>query len=142
MRWPFFKGLISKIETALAIADMDIARVYCEQLSSKRLQEKYFPMIMEEFTQCTEAVLAITQAKDLLDGTAYLQQSIGLRNPYVDPLSFLQVKLIKQLRHRRKNTRGSEILQKTEALVQGADPLLDAVLMTINGIAIGLQNTG
>jgi phosphoenolpyruvate carboxylase len=138
--WPFFRGLVSKIETALAVADMDIARVYCEQLSSKHLQAKYFPIIMEEFNLCCQAVLAITQTKNLLDGTAYLQQSIGLRNPYVDPLSFLQVKLIKQLRKDQKKARGPGAgVNATEA---GSDPLLDAVLMTINGIAIGLQNTG
>jgi phosphoenolpyruvate carboxylase len=139
-RWPFFRGLISKIETALAVADMDIARVYCEQLVSKDLQEKYFPLIMEEFTQSREGVLSIAQTKNPLDGTAYLQQSIGLRNPYVDPLSFLQVKLIKQLRQRQEKAGVSG--KGEQSLEPGSDPLLDAVLMTINGVAIGLQNTG
>ena len=137
IEWPFFRGLIAKIETALAVADMDIARVYCEQLASKRLKDKYFPVIMNEFSACKEAVLAITQSKDLLDGTAYLKQSIGLRNPYVDPLSFLQVKLIKEFREQQECAK-----QAGQANEPAFDPLLEAVLMSINGIAIGLQNTG
>jgi phosphoenolpyruvate carboxylase len=137
--WPFFRGLVSKIETALAVADMNIASVYCDQLASKQLKEKYFPLIVNEYSLSRDGVLAITNSKDLLDHTAYLQQSIALRNPYVDPLSFLQVKLIKQLREQQHR---QSMPDMKRGQVPESDRLLEAVLMTINGVAIGLQNTG
>ncbi len=133
--WPFFKQLISKIETALAVADMNIARFYAENLVSKELKDKYLPRILEEYELARKAVLSITGFEELLDGTAYLQQSIALRNPYVDPLSFLQVRLLKEWRARTEQAQG-------EATVDDGRDLLEAVLMTINGVAVGLQNTG
>jgi phosphoenolpyruvate carboxylase len=139
--WPFFKGLIEKIETALAIADMNIAGFYCQQLVSKELQDKYFPIILNEYNLAKQGVQKITRSAELLDGTAYLKQSIALRNPYVDPLSFLQVKLLKELRkHRQKSPAAGKGSDAAGQPIR--DPLLEAVLMTINGVAMGLQNTG
>jgi phosphoenolpyruvate carboxylase len=70
----------------------------------------------------------------LLAGVPYLAHSINLRNPYVDPLSYLQVRLIKEL---RSGTAGGEAYQSDQKR-----SLLETVLMTINGVAEGLQNTG
>ncbi len=144
--WPFFRGLVSKIETALAVADMNIAAFYAESLVEGRLREKYFPKIKQEYERAENAVLQIACCEKLLDSTQFLQQSIALRNPYVDPLSLLQVKLLKKLRDRRHDG-GLEIkLSGTDspgsARQLNEDPLLEAALMTINGVAIGLQNTG
>ncbi|MDR3612064.1 MAG: phosphoenolpyruvate carboxylase [Candidatus Obscuribacterales bacterium] len=127
VKFPFFKGLVTKIETALAVADMGIAEFYADNLVEPGLRDKYFPLIKQEYEISKQAVLKITGIEHLLDRSKFLQQSIGLRNPYVDPLSILQVKLLRELR---------------TATPANQSALLEAVLMSINGIAIGLQNTG
>lgn len=131
LRWPFFKGLVDKLETALAVADMDIARYYCEKLVTPQLQQKFFERILAEYEFTRETILAINGREAILDAVPYLQHSIAIRNPYVDPLSYLQVKLIQQLRERQSES--TDLRQ---------DDLLETVLMTINGVAEGLQNTG
>jgi phosphoenolpyruvate carboxylase len=145
-QWPFFRGLVSKIETALAVADMAIASFYAHNLVENELREKYFPRIKNEYEQSKNAVLQIAGYENLLEQTQFLQQSIALRNPYVDPLSLLQVRLLKELRERHKDGDGD--LRAAPAETPGStrqlhhDPALEAALMTINGIAMGLQNTG
>ncbi len=99
--WPFFRGLINKLETSLAVADMQIASYYAECLVDKDLKAKFFERIEEEYELTKQSVLAITENSELLASVPYLQHSINLRNPYVDPLSYLQVNLIKQLRRRQ-----------------------------------------
>jgi len=137
--WPFFKGLVKKIETALAVADLEIARYYADNLvETEELKKQYFSRIEEEFEWTKRAVLSISQQSELLDTTLYLRKSIELRNPYVDPLSYLQVHFLKKVR-----AAGTEQRQ-----VDGQDTsndrqqLLDYVLMSINGVALGLQSTG
>jgi phosphoenolpyruvate carboxylase len=144
--WPFFRGLVSKIETALAVADMDIAAFYARNLVEPTLCEKFFPIIEAEYSATRGGVLAINGNSNLLDQTHYLQQSIALRNPYVDPLSIFQVKLLKQFRS-LKDTQPESSVTTSSAAEKSIDnwssnKLLEAVLMTINGIAVGLQNTG
>ena len=143
-QWPFFRGLVTKIENSLAVADMNIASFYAHNLVEPELRERFFPIIEREYNDAKEGVLRITGNEKLLDQTHYLQQSIALRNPYVDPLSLFQVKLIKELRSRNlgESTSGVAALSTTDASSPTNDKLLEAVLMTINGIAVGLQNTG
>ncbi|HEY9777106.1 MAG TPA: phosphoenolpyruvate carboxylase [Planktothrix sp.] len=137
--WPFFRGLIARIETSLAVADTNIAEYYADRLVEPRLKAKFFGIIKDEFEKTRQAVLSVSQQGELLEHVPYLKHSISLRNPYVDPLSYLQVHLIQQLRDRDSIAQsepthsGSEILR---------DPLLETVLMTINGVAEGLQSTG
>ncbi|MBU6454882.1 MAG: phosphoenolpyruvate carboxylase [Cyanobacteria bacterium REEB67] len=133
--WPFFRGLVHKLETSLAVADMQIASYYADNLVDSDLRDKFFNRIKAEYDLTRRAVLAITEKDGLLDGVPYLKHSINLRNPYVDPLSYLQVDLIKRLRERQENH---------EPAVQSeqGDALLETVLMTINGVAEGLQSTG
>jgi phosphoenolpyruvate carboxylase len=157
--WPFFRGLVTKIENALAVADMNIAAFYAQNLVDPTLRELFFPIISTEYNDAKAAVLSISGNGNLLDQTHYLQQSIALRNPYVDPLSLFQVKLIKELRARTAAlevegveavSRGdkpveasrNERIAPSEQTAPSSDKLLEAVLMTINGIAVGLQNTG
>jgi phosphoenolpyruvate carboxylase len=140
--WPFFRGIVTKVENALAVADMNIASFYARNLVEDQLREKYFPIIESEYSQATEGVLRISGNAKLLDHTHYLQQSIDLRNPYVDPLSLFQVKLIKELRGRQLTQAGESSDSQTLPASPSSDKLLEAVLMTINGIAVGLQNTG
>ncbi|MBA3995111.1 MAG: phosphoenolpyruvate carboxylase [Cyanobacteria bacterium DS2.3.42] len=130
--WPFFTGLVKKIETALAVADLQIARYYADNLvQSQDLKNEYFSRIEQEFKWTREAILSISKQSELLDNTLYLRKSIELRNPYVDPLSYLQVQFLKKVR-------GTG--EQCDALERQS--LLDYVLMSINGVASGLQSTG
>ena len=139
--WPFFKGLVTKVETSLAVADMRIATYYAENLvEDKEKRERILSRISDEFELSKKAILEITEQSFLLQNTEYLRRSIELRNPYVDPLSYLQVKFIKELRDRRKREAADD--GESPGAVAGSDPLLDTVLMAINGVAEGLQSTG
>jgi len=130
--WPFFEGLVKKIETALSVADLEIARYYADNLvQSEVLRDEFFSRIEEEFHWTRNAILSISQQSELLDNTLYLRKSIELRNPYVDPVSYLQVQFLKKVRSIDANCEISE-----------RQLLLDYVLMSINGVASGLQSTG
>lgn len=138
-KWPFFKGLVSKIENALAVADFGIAKYYADELVDESLRERYFPRIEAAYELSTDAVLQISQKKVLNEDVPYLRHSIELRNPYVDPLSYLQVRFLKELRAR---TAAGVAADKVLSASGKRDLLLETVLMTINGVAEGLQNTG
>lgn len=127
--YPFFTSLINTLQMALAKADLIIAKEYSLMTKDQTARERIFGMIKEEFNLTQELVLKITGQQDILDNQPVLQESIRLRNPYVDPLSYLQVQLLNELRELRE---------------QGQDDpdLLREVLLTINGIAAGLRNTG
>jgi phosphoenolpyruvate carboxylase len=122
--WRFLDALLSDVEMVLAKADLDIAALY--QSLAPPESHAVFDSIRAEYDRTVAAVLDIRQSADLLDSDLTLQRSIRLRNPYVDPMNFLQVDLL-----RRWRSEGSE-----------DGPLLDALLSTVNGIARGLQNTG
>ncbi len=85
--------------------------------------------ISEEHASCTEAVLRITGNGELLDDSPVLQRSIRLRNPYVDPLSYIQVSLLRRLR-----------ALPEESPVR--EPVLNTLLLTISGVSSGMLNTG
>jgi phosphoenolpyruvate carboxylase len=124
-RFPMFGNLIRNVEIGLAKSDMTIARLYSELVADSELRARVFDRIREEFERTTRAILRLTHQKQLLENNTVLARSIRLRNPYVDPMSFLQVEL---LRRRRS---GDESVEIHNAL--GA---------TINGISAGLRNTG
>ncbi|MBX5437409.1 MAG: phosphoenolpyruvate carboxylase [Alicyclobacillaceae bacterium] len=127
--WPFFRVLIDNLQMALAKADMLIAYEYTQLVSDADLARRTFRRIEEEYDRTRRIVLAVTGHADILANQPVIQQSIRLRNPYVDPLSFFQVRLLKELRRRK---------QAGEAY----EECLQQVLHTINGIAAGLRNTG
>jgi phosphoenolpyruvate carboxylase len=127
--WPFFEALIDNAELALAKADMGIAGQYTlldDEPGADRLRRT----IAAEYGLSRGAVLMITGMHELLGGTPWLQRSIGERNPYVDPLNFLQVELLRRLR-RDEGGDESEIAA-----------LRDLVRMSIQGVAAGLRTTG
>ena len=123
--WPFFDDFLGKVEMVCAKADIEIARAYVTHLGGDvRLLDR----LAEEFRRTVRAVLTIRDAPELLMDNDVLRASIELRNPYVDPLSLLQISLL-----RRKRTLGEG----------DADPELDnAIGTTLNGVAQGLRNTG
>jgi phosphoenolpyruvate carboxylase len=121
--WPFFRLLLEDVEMVLAKSDADIAARYS---ALSPLHQRYWPSIEAEWQRCTRLILALKGENQLLNYDRRLQRTIRLRNPYVDPISVLQIDLLQRWRHteRRDNT------------------LFDALVSTVNGIARGLQNTG
>ncbi len=125
----FFTSLIDTLQMAIAKADLTIAREYAEMGQNKEAQNRIYGQIEEEFRLTSDLILKITGQQDILDNVPVIQESIRLRNPYVDPLSYLQVQLLTELRALRDKD-------------QDDPELLREVLLTINGIAAGLRNTG
>ncbi len=123
--FPLFSELVRNVELAMAKADLTIARLYAGLVEDKNIRDRVFSLLEEEFLRTRQALLSITGEKELLEGNPVLSRSIRLRNPYVDPMSMVQVDLL-----RRK--RGGE----------NTDILNYALGATINGIAAGLHNTG
>jgi phosphoenolpyruvate carboxylase len=113
------------VELAMAKADLSIARAYSELVVDCALRQRVFAMLTMEFERTERMLLAVTAQKALLASNAVLSRSIRLRNPYVDPMSLIQVELLQRKRGK------------------AADEELKYVLgATINGIAAGLHNTG
>ena len=125
MQFPFFIELIANVEMGLAKADLSIARLYAGLVSDAALREQVFSMLFEEFERTRAIVLRLTGQTTLLEKNPVLARSIRLRNPYVDPLSLIQVELLRRKRRGEDN-----------------DNLNYALAATINGIAAGLRNTG
>ncbi|PFG13333.1 phosphoenolpyruvate carboxylase [Bacillus sp. es.036] len=124
--WPFFASLIDNLQMGLMKADLSTAEKYMFLIDDEQLANRIFGKIVDEYHLTKDVILTITDQEELLDGTPNIKDSIRLRNPYVDPLSSLQVELISTYR-----SKGSE-----------DDELLKEILLTINGIAAGLRNTG
>jgi len=128
-RWPFFQTAIANAQLTMCKADMSIAKVYASMVEDEGIRERVLGRILDEFKLTEKAVLAVTEQSELLENEPVLARSIKLRNPYVDPLNYLQVEMIK----RRRGSR----LKKTDR--EGIRAVLE---LTVNGIAGGLKNTG
>ena len=124
-QFPLFTDLIANVEIGLAKADISIARLYAGLVSDAMLRDRVFSMLFEEFERTKQVVLRLTGQTTLLEKNPVLARSIRLRNPYVDPLSLIQVELLRRKRRGEDN-----------------DDLNYALAATINGIAAGLRNTG
>ncbi|MCA9647912.1 MAG: phosphoenolpyruvate carboxylase, partial [Myxococcales bacterium] len=123
-RWPLFDDLLSKIEMVCAKADLGVARLYVEQLGADRA---LFTRLEQEYRTTVQALLAIREQSALLQRSPVLRAAIQLRNPYVDPLSLIQVCLL-----RRQGNADD-----------GQRELIESALgITVNGIAQGMRNTG
>ncbi len=118
--WPFFRTTLDRAATAMARTEMGIAAEYAD-LAGEDLRERFFPDIRAEYERSVEHTLAIVDREDLLN-QAWLRESLDRRNPYVDPLNLLQVRLLDR-RHR-------------------TDQEERTLRMTVAGIAAGMQNTG
>ena len=123
--FPFFRDMIRNVEIGMAKADLDIAARYAELVDDAALRGRVFTMLRWEFDRTRRVLLEITGQSELLEENPVLAHSIRLRNPYVDPMSLIQVSLL-----RRK--RGGE----------DTEELNYALSATINGISAGLRNTG
>jgi phosphoenolpyruvate carboxylase len=129
-RWPFFRTLIDNGQVSLGKADMGIAGLYAGLVEDDEVRQTIFSQIVAEFQRTRRWILSVTDQHDILDNEPVLQRSIRWRNPYVDPLNFIQVSLLRQ-RRALPNTSSAQ-----------AGRLLQAIFLTIHGIAAGLKNTG
>ncbi|MEB3357527.1 MAG: phosphoenolpyruvate carboxylase [Synechococcales bacterium] len=139
-KWPFFRMVISKVEMTLSKADLQIAHHYLRELSNPEDRDRFerlYQQIAEEYRLTRDLVLKITGHERLLDGDPDLQRSVQLRNGTIIPLGFLQVSLIKRLRQHKQNPASAIIRSR-----YSRGELLRGALLTINGIAAGMRNTG
>jgi len=125
--WPFFASTLDAIAVSLAKADMVVAARYADLCEDKDLARRLFRRIALDHGRAVRAIRTIFERPGALDPETTLARSIELRNPYVDPLSFIQIELI-----RRKRAHTDELPPE----------LLRAILLTINGVAAGLRSTG
>lgn len=125
--WPFFRTLMGNVHLGMGRADMAISKLYA-QLANQDIEDSVFQDIADEFELTRKHVLQITGGDELLHTEPWLQHSIRMRNPYVDPLNYLQVELLKRL---RADPEGVDAAQIRHALLQ-----------SVNGIAAGLQTVG
>jgi phosphoenolpyruvate carboxylase len=127
--WSFFTALINNVELDLAKADMGIAGLYAGLVEDADLRDQIFMAIQAEHARACAHVNAIVGQTTLLEHAAVIQRSIARRNPYVDPLNFIQVALLRELR-----TLDQDHADQTARL--------ELVLSTVNGIAAGMKTTG
>lgn len=128
--WMFFKATIDNAQLTLLKADIRIASHYASLVPDEAIRARVFGAIRDEFDRTGRAILAITGQKTLLEREPVLSRSVQLRNPYIDPLNYIQVEMIRRLRALENKT-GPE-----------ADAIRDVIELTINGVSGGLKNTG
>ena len=124
-RWPFFAALLDNAELSLAKTDLYIASRYASLVKEASVRRKVLAVIEAEYARSVRQVLAVTQRSQLLANQPVLAESIQLRNPYIDPLNYLQIRFLPRWRRATEN----EKLRRLLAL-------------TVNGIAFGMKSTG
>ncbi|MBE9524122.1 MAG: phosphoenolpyruvate carboxylase [Chloroflexi bacterium] len=127
--WPFFRALLDNTEMSLRKADMGIAELYVSLASDTVFAQQTFATIKAEYNQTLEMLLTITGYESLMQNEPRIQRSIDLRNPYIDPLNYIQVEILRRLRQLPDESEDAQVLRET-------------MILTVNGIAAGLKNTG
>ncbi|MFH1499516.1 MAG: phosphoenolpyruvate carboxylase [Verrucomicrobiota bacterium] len=127
--WPFFQTMLDNAQLTMRKADMSIARVYASLVSDDALRARILKELEGEYARSEQAILAVTGQRHLLAREPVLLKSVQLRNPYIDPLNYIQVEMLRRLRAGAANKAEEEALR---AVVE----------LTINGVSGGLKNTG
>jgi phosphoenolpyruvate carboxylase len=128
--WMFFKATIDNAQLTLLKADMKIASHYASLVPDEAIRTRVFDAIQAEFNRTKSAILSITGQQALLEREPVLAKSVQLRNPYIYPLNYIQVEMIRRLR---------ALPDKTTL---EADAIRNVIELTINGVSGGLKNTG
>ena len=126
--WLFFRTTIDNAQMSLAKADMGIAELYSSLVQDEAIRARIFAILKDEFDRTCRCICQIAGQQEILDHDPVLKKSIQLRNPYVDPLNYIQVEMIKRLR-----AKPDDALQ---------DALHGVIELTINGVSGGIKNTG
>jgi phosphoenolpyruvate carboxylase len=126
--WPFFRWLIEAAQISLGKADLGIARIYANLVPDGEIRGRLEGLLSDEFRRTCDGVNAVVGQQRLLDSWPVLQRSIELRNPYVDPMSYIQARAIQEVRNEQDEQR--------------AELLRSVIDRSVAGIAAGLQNTG
>lgn len=129
--WPFFRSLINNVQISLAKTDLSMAAQYAELAQDASLRESIHGLIASEHERAVAKVLEICSQKELLNTNRVLRDSIRQRNPYVDPLHYLQVRFLEELKTKKVSTH-DETRHKIDKIL----------LLTVNGIAFGMKSTG
>jgi phosphoenolpyruvate carboxylase len=125
--WPWFRAVIDSLQMTVAKADMRIAARYAGLVAEEHIRERILRLVREEYEATCSGLLALFDQPRLLDDKPFLQRSIRLRNPYIDPLHYVQVRLLRELRAGSHAERAA---------------LEHPLLLSVSGIAAGLRNTG
>ena len=131
--WPFFQTLIDNAQLTMHKADMGIAALYADLVDDPKIRKRIFGLLKAEFARTEAAILAVTGQRQLLAREPVLLKSVKLRNPYIDPLNYIQVEMMRRLRRAGSGTK---------LTVEEADAVRRVIELTINGISGGLKNTG
>ncbi|HTK10205.1 MAG TPA: phosphoenolpyruvate carboxylase [Ktedonobacteraceae bacterium] len=141
--WPFWRAFLDNLQMTLSKADMQIAQNYAQLVADEALRARISQEIQQEYERTQRMVVRIVGGTALLDTSPVLQESIRRRNPYVDPLSYFQVALLRRLRALGGPLMlDADMQEQASAEEQERARLTYAVLLTINGIAAGVRNTG
>lgn len=127
--WLFFNNLVDNIQMVIAKTDMDIAKLYASLVKDKSIRNGIYKKIKKEFNLTVKMILMITGQKNILDNDKFLQRSIDLRRPNIDPVDYMQVDLIRKLRDKKIKGEKRQRVIKT-------------LMASINCISAGLRNTG
>jgi phosphoenolpyruvate carboxylase len=128
-RWQTFRSLIDNMQMILAKGDFTISKEYASLVEPKELGERIYGYLKLQFDTTQEMILLITGQKEILENNEMLRRSIQLRNPYIDPLSYIQIELLRRLHAKGLSESDQNDLEQ-------------AIFLSINGIAAGLRNTG
>ena len=128
-QWPFFHSFLSNTQMALFKAKMDIAKAYSRLSVDKQQAATIYNAISEEHQRTTQIITKIANIESLMAETPEIALSLTRRDPYLDPLNYIQIEMIRRYRDENTDEEQREIWQK---------PLL----RTINSIAAGMRNTG
>lgn len=126
-KWPFFYNLIDNILMSLSKANMHIAEDYSSLVSDPTIREKVFGQIRSEYDRTVRILLKITGTREMLDNDPALKRSLQMRDPFIDPINYIQVNLVQKVRSTPPSER---------------QRLIHAIILTINCIATGMRNTG
>ncbi len=129
--WPFFHSILTNLQTSLAKTDIPIASQYAEMVADSELRERVHGEIASEHKRAVEKVLEVCSQKEILDSHRVLRDSIRQRNPYIDPLHYLQMRFLGEIREK-----------SSESNEEDRKKIDEILLLTVNGIAFGMKSTG